>query len=150
MMIKLLLCTVLLTTVALSYPVRCSSIGDSPLGAITDCDVLNDPLPFHWTSTVKLKKNLKWAGADDVSYMYSNSNESLIANCTLATPQPGTYNKNDTITIAQTCYGFVPSLQKYATLIILFFYTHHDSIDDVLMYNYPIPGTTLKPREVIG
>ncbi len=29
---------------------------------------------------------------------------------------------------------------KGATLVIIFFYTHHDSFDDVLMYKFPIPG----------
>lgn len=57
-----------------AYPARCAEIGDSVLGTVTDCDVQHDPLPFHWTSTVKLKKNLKWAGVDDVSYIYSNPN----------------------------------------------------------------------------
>ena len=97
--IRLLLCVALLSTISLCYPVRCSEVGDSPLGTVTDCDVLNDPLPFHWTSTVKLKKNIKWAGVDDVSYIYSNSNESLVGNCTLAASAPGAYNKNDNITI---------------------------------------------------
>ena len=37
-------------------------------------------------------------------------------------------------------------MEKYASLTILFFYTHHDTFDDVLMYNYPIPGTTIDPK----
>lgn len=148
--LRLLFCAVILPAVALCYPVRCSEIGDSPLGTVTDCDVLNDPMPFHWTSTVRLKKNIKWAGIDDVSYIYSNSNESVIANCTLAAPEPGTYSRNDNITIEQTCFNFNPQLAKYATLIILFFYSHHDSFDDVLMYNYPIPGTTQPHRIITG
>lgn len=27
-----------------------------------------------------------------------------------------------------------------ASLAIIFFYTHHDSFDDVLMFSFPIPG----------
>jgi len=58
----------------------------------------------------------------------------------LASPVPGTYSKNDNITIAQTCNSFDPPLVKGANLIVMVFYTHHDSFDDVLMYNFPIPG----------
>lgn len=64
-----------------AYPVRCSEIGSaslgSVLGVVTDCDVLSDPLPFRWTSTVKLSKNVKWAGPDDVKYIYSNPDGSI-------------------------------------------------------------------------
>ena len=105
--------------------------------------MLNDPLPFHWTATIKAKKNVKWAGKDDVSYIYSNPDGTLEGNCSLATPLPGTFNKNDNITIEQTCFSFSEPLAKYANLVIMFFYTHHDSLDDVLMFNYPIPGYSM-------
>jgi hypothetical protein len=42
------------------------------IGTVTDCDVSNDPLPFNWTATIKLKKACKWAGIDDIYYIYSN------------------------------------------------------------------------------
>jgi len=28
-------------------------------------------------------------------------------------------------------------MEKYASLLVLFFYSHHDTFDDVLMYNFP-------------
>ena len=132
-----------------SYPIRCVEIGgDSGLGTVSDCDVKNDPFPFHWTATVRLKKNVKWAGADDVSYIYSNPDESVESNCSLATPKVGNYSKNDNLTIEQICYRDTnPPLVKGANLVILFFYTHHESFDDVLMFNYPIPGYIMDPRE---
>ncbi len=133
------------------YPVRCKEVGDSVLGTVTDCDVSHDPLPFKWTSTIKLKKNVKWAGVDDVQYIYSNPNETVAASCSLAAPLPGAYNKNDNLTIEQTCSKYDPPLFKGANLVIMFFYTHHDSFDDVLMYTFPIPGyinAEEKPREL--
>lgn len=136
----LLLCAIMAAFCINGYPVRCQSVGDSLLGAVTDCDVSHDPLPFTWTSTVTLKKGLKWAGIDDVKILYSNPNETVSSNCTLTVPLPGTYNKNANLTIEQTCTSFTPALFKGATLAIIFFYTHHDSFDDVLMYNFPIPG----------
>ena len=112
---------------AYCYPIRCSEIGgDSGLGTVTDCDVKNDPFPFHWTATIRLKKNIKWAGIDDVQYIYSNPDESVEANCSLATPKVGNYSKNDNLTIEQICYRDTnPPLVKGANLVILFFYTHH-------------------------
>lgn len=38
------------------------------------------------------------------------------------------------------CLSFTPPLQKGANLVVLMFYSHHDSFDDVLMINVPIPG----------
>lgn len=29
---------------------------------------------------------------------------------------------------------------KGANLLVMVFYTHHETFDDVLMYNFPIPG----------
>jgi len=131
---------IFLGSAEVGYPVRCVEIGDSVLGTVTDCDVISDPIPFRWTATIKAKKNLKWAGLDDVTYIYSNPDQTIVGNCTLAAPLPGAINKNDNITIEQTCYRFDPPMDKYASLVILFFYTHHDTFDDVLMYNFPIPG----------
>ena len=143
--ITIILLSVLFVSSA-SYPIRCVEIGgDSGLGTVSDCDVKNDPFPFHWTATVRLKKNLKWAGADDVSYIYSNPDETVEGNCTLATPLAGNYSKNDNLTIEQTCFSFNPPLVKGASLLVLYFYTHHESIDDVLMFNYPIPGYVILP-----
>lgn len=70
----LILSVLILAVCTNAYPVRCKEVGDSLLGTVTDCDVTHDPLPFKWTSTVKLKKNLKWAGTDDVQIIYSNPN----------------------------------------------------------------------------
>jgi len=117
------------------------------LGTVVDCDVKNDPFPFQWTASVQLKKNIKWQGIDDVRYFYSNPDETVEGNCTLATPLPGTYNKNSNLTIEQTCFSFNPPLVKGANLLVLYFYTHHDSFDDVLMFNYPIPGYVIHPRQ---
>lgn len=70
--VAFILLTILFVSCA-GYPIRCVEIGgDSDLGTVSDCDVKNDPFPFHWTATVRLKKNLKWAGQDDVQYIYSN------------------------------------------------------------------------------
>ena len=107
-----------------SYPVRCKSVGDSPLGVISDCDVQHDPLPFKWTSSIKLKKSLKWAGIDDVKIIYSNPNETLTVNCTLTVPPPGPYTSKDTLTIEQECTKFTPALMQGASLAIMFFPTH--------------------------
>jgi hypothetical protein len=91
---------------------------------------------------------LKWEGTDDVQYIYSNPDQSVEANCSLATPKPGSYNKNDNLTIGQECIRDTnPPLVKGATLVIIFFYTHHESFDDVLMFNYPIPGYIMDPRQ---
>jgi hypothetical protein len=150
---SLLILFLLATTVG--YPVNCSEIGISLLGMISDCDVLSDPLPFHWTSTITLKKNVKWAGIDDVSYLYSNSDETLKANCTLAAPLPGNYNQGVNLTIEQTCFKFTPQLVKGAKLLATFFQTHQERFSDVLVYNYPIPGyinldEPQRPQEVTG
>jgi hypothetical protein len=110
-------------------------------------------LPFKWTSTVKLKKNVKWAGLDDVSYIYSNANETVTSTCNLGAPLPGTYSRNDNLTISQECTKFEPKLFYGASLAVIFFYTHHDSFDDVLMFNFPIPGYNSedeKPRILEG
>jgi hypothetical protein len=115
------------------------------IGTVSDCDVVSDPLPFKWTTTFKLKKNCKWAGVDDVYIIYSNPDETIEGKCTLAAPLPGAYNKGDTITIEQTCNSFNPPLVKGANLVVMVFYTHHDSFDDVLMYNFPIPGYINEP-----
>jgi hypothetical protein len=58
----------------------------------------------------------------------------------LAAPLPATFQKGDSITIEQTCISFSPPLVKGANLLVLVFYTHHDSFDDVMIYNFPIPG----------
>ena len=42
------------------------------MGTVTDCEVEHDPVPFKWTATIKVKKNVKWAGIDDIKYIYSN------------------------------------------------------------------------------
>lgn len=97
----LLLCLLALGHITHAYPVRCIEIGDSLLGTVTDCDVTSDPLPFKWTSTIKLKKNLKWAGLDDVSYIYSNPNETVSSTCNTGAPLPGSYSRNDNLTISQ-------------------------------------------------
>jgi hypothetical protein len=142
----------LLAVAVVGYPVRCIEIGDSVLGTVSDCDVLSDPLPFHWTSTITLKKNVKWAGIDDIYYIYSNPDDTLEANCTLAAPLPGNYSRGANLTIEQTCFKFTPQLVRGANLVVMFFYTHHDSFDDVLMYNYPIPGyiNLEEPQEITG
>jgi hypothetical protein len=69
----ILLTLTFLTTTSHSYPVRCTDVGGSSLADVTDCDVINDPLPFRWTTTFTLKKKLNWAGSDDVRYIYSNA-----------------------------------------------------------------------------
>ena len=69
------------------------------LGTVTDCDVKSDPIPFRWTSTIKVKKNVKWAGLDDISYIYSNPDQTITGNCSTAAPLPGNFSKNDNITI---------------------------------------------------
>lgn len=100
--LALLLACSLATQVA--YPVRCQEIGgDSVLGTVTDCDVQSDPLPFKWTATIKVKKTCKWAGLDDVSYIYSNPDDTIEGKCMTAATLPGTYSKNDNVTIQQTC-----------------------------------------------
>jgi hypothetical protein len=101
---------------------------------------VHDPLPFKWTTTISLKKSCQWAGVDDVFYIYSNPDGTIIGNCFLAAPLPATFKKGDEITIEQTCTSFSPLLVNGANLLVLVFYTHHDSLDDVLMYNFPIPG----------
>jgi hypothetical protein len=123
-----------------AYPVRCQEVGDSVIGTVSDCDVQSDPLPFKWTATIKLKKACKWAGLDDVRFIYSNPDESIEGSCNTGATLPGNFSKNDNITIQQSCNSFSPPLEKGATLVVLVFYTHHDSFDDVLMYNFPIPG----------
>ncbi len=125
------------------YPVRCIEVGDSVLGTVTDCDVASDPLPFKWSSTIQAKKNVKWAGIDDFYTIYSNPDQTIVANCSNAASLPGNFTKNDNIFLQQTCFGFDPPLEKYATLVVLVFYTHHETFDDVLMYNFPIPGSTI-------
>lgn len=110
------------------------------IGTVTDCDVTSDPLPFTWTTTLKLKKNCKWAGLDDVYYIYSNPDQTIEGKCTTAATLPGNYSKNDNVTIQQTCTSFTPALMKGANLVVMVFYTHHETFDDVLMYNFPIPG----------
>jgi hypothetical protein len=107
---------------------------------VTDCDVQSDPLPFQWSSTIKLKKNCKWAGLDDVYIIYSNPDETISGTCNIAVTLAGAYNKNDNIYISQSCYSFNPPLMKGANLLVIAFYTHHETLDDVLMYNFPIPG----------
>ena len=81
MIVKIIVFGLFLLGIVYTYPVRCSEIGVDPLGSVlgtvTDCDVLSDPLPFHWISTVKLNKNVKWAGPDDVKYIYSNPDGSI-------------------------------------------------------------------------
>lgn len=42
---------------------------------------------------MKLKKNVKWAGLDDVTYIYSNPDDTVSADCLVATPLPGNYSK---------------------------------------------------------
>lgn len=140
---KTIICVAFLIFISsanVGYPVRCLEVGDSVLGTVTDCDVISDPLPFRWTSTIKAKKNLKWAGLDDIRYIYSNPDQTITGNCTLAAPLPGDFAKNEEIVIEQTCYRFDPPMDKYASLLLLFFYSHHDTFDDVLMFNFPIPG----------
>lgn len=107
---------------------------------MTDCDVLSDPVPFKWTTTIKLKKSVKWAGLDDVQYIYSNPDDSIEGICSTAASLPGTYSRNDNVTIQQSCTSFNPALVKGANLVVIVFYTHQSSFDDVLMYNFPIPG----------
>jgi hypothetical protein len=107
------------------------------IGTVTDCDAQHDPLPFIWTTSIKLKKSCKWAGLDDLAYIYSNPDDTIEASCITAVTLPGTYSKNDNISIQQS---FDPPLVKGANLMVIVFYTHHDSFDDVLMYNFPIPG----------
>jgi hypothetical protein len=71
----------------------------------------------------------------------------------MATTNQGSYNKNDNIYIQQTCYEFMPPLEKGANLVVMVFYTHHDSFDDVLMYSVPIPGyinSVLPARPLTG
>ena len=121
--IILFLVLTLLSTAA-CYPVRCKSVGDSPVGVISDCDVQHDPLPFHWTTTIKLKKNVKWAGMDDVKVIYSNPNETLTVNCTMTVPTPGTYSHGDSLTVEHQCTKFTPALMQGATLAVMFFLTH--------------------------
>lgn len=149
---KLILSLIFLLSVAfanqVAYPVRCQEIGDSVIGAVTDCDVTSDPLPFTWSTIIKLKKTCKWAGIDDVSYIYSNPDQTIEGTCTTGTTLPGSYSKNDNITIQQTCRSFSPPLEKGATLLVLVFYTHHETFDDVLMYNFPIPGYINNKEEV--
>ncbi len=123
-----------------TYPVRCQQIGDSVLGTVSDCNVLSDPLPFRWETTIKLKKNVKWAGVDDVYIIYSNPDQTITGNCQTAATLPGNFSKNDNVLISQTCTSFTPPLVVGANLVVMVFYTHHDSFDDVLMYNFPIPG----------
>ena len=41
--------------------------------------------------------------------------------------------------IEQTCFRFDPFLDKHANLLVLFFYTRHDTFDYTLMYDFPIP-----------
>ena len=60
-----------------SYPVRCTPVGESPLGVVDDCDVANDPFPFKWSVTLKVKKNLNWIGRDDVKIIYANPHETV-------------------------------------------------------------------------
>ena len=112
----------LLLCVALSYPIRCTEIGgDSGLGTVTDCDVKTDPFPFQWSATIKLRKNVKWAGVDDVKYIYSNPDESVEANCSMTLPLVGNYSKNDNLTIEQICSKDTnPPLVKGANLVIIF------------------------------
>ena len=110
------------------------------IGTVSDCDVASDPLPFTWTTTLKLKKNCKWVGLDDVYYIYSNPDQTIDGKCTTTATLPGSYSKNDNITIQQTCTSFTPALIQGANLIVMVFYTHHETFDDVLMYNFPIPG----------
>lgn len=110
------------------------------IGTVTDCDVMSDPLPFKWTTVIKLKKACKWAGLDDITYIYSNPDDTIDGSCITAASLPGTYNKNDNISIQQTCTSFNPPLVKGANLVVMVFYTHHETFDDVLMYNFPIPG----------
>ena len=99
----------------------------------------------------KKEHKVGWARGHQVPlprrrYFYSNPDETVEGNCTLATPLAGNYSKNDNLTIEQTCFGFNPPLVKGASLLVLYFYTHHDSFDDVLMFNYPIPGYVISPR----
>ncbi len=126
---KLILCVLLLLASVLSqqltYPIRCQEIGDSVIGTVSDCHVTSDPLPFTWTTTIKLKKTCKWAGTDDVYYIYSNPDQTIEGKCNTAATLPGTFNKNDNVTIQQTCSSFNPPLEKGATLVVLVFYTHH-------------------------
>lgn len=100
----------------------------------------SDPLPFIWTASVKLKKTCKWAGLDDVTYIYSNPDGDVSGVCTTAATLPGTYNKNDNVFVQQSCSSFSPELMKGANLLVLVFFTHHETFDDVLMFNFPIPG----------
>lgn len=144
--ILLVVLLVSLAGVGASYPVRCQEVGDSVIGTVTDCDVQSDPLPFKWTTTIKLKKGCKWAGLDDIRFIYSNPDDSIEATCNTAATLPGNFSKNDNITIQQTCSSFSPPLQKGANLVVIVFYTHHDSFDDVLMYNFPIPGYINQPH----
>ena len=79
-------------------------------------------------------------GLDDVYYIYSNPDQTIDGKCTTAATLPGSYSKNDNITIQQTCTSFTPALIQGANLIVMVFYTHHETFDNVLMYNFPIPG----------
>lgn len=69
------------------------------IGTVTDCDVKSDPLPFKWTTTIKLKKSCKWQGVDDIYIIYANPDETIAGKCTLAATLPGTLSKNDNVTI---------------------------------------------------
>ena len=39
------------------YPACCTGVEDSDLQTVKDCDVICDPLPFRWTSIIKIKKH---------------------------------------------------------------------------------------------
>ena len=97
---QMLLVLSLVLAIGSGYPIRCVEIGgDSALGTVDDCDVQHDPFPFHYTATIKLKKNVKWAGIDDVSIMYANPDDSVEGNCTTTIPVPTNYSKGSNVTM---------------------------------------------------
>ena len=116
------------------------------------CEERPFPLPVDCLGETQKEHKVGWPRGHQVPlppprYFYSNPDETVEGNCTLATPLAGSYSKNDNLTIEQTCFGFNPPLVKGASLLVLYFYTHHDSFDDVLMFNYPIPGYVISPRQ---
>jgi hypothetical protein len=64
-----------------------------------------------------LKKSVKWAGLDDVQYIYSNPDDVIEGTCSTAASLPGAYSKNDNVTIQQSCTSFNPALVKGRILL---------------------------------